>query len=140
MVNRARSVDVFARNVRYDIFGRWRTAAIPERTRSMIMEAWKKEALEKAGYTVGDAEDFLELTDEERRIVEVRVALANAIRTRRKASKMTQEQLAERIGTNQPRIVKIEAAAKGVSLDQMFKGLFAAGGSLADLVAVVKLR
>jgi len=104
------------------------------------MEAWKKEALEKAGYTVGDAEDFLELTDEERRIVEVRVALANAIRTRRKASKMTQEQLAERIGTNQPRIVKIEAAAKGVSLDQMFKGLFAAGGSLADLVAVVKLR
>ncbi len=101
------------------------------------MEAWKKEALEANGYKVGDAGDFVGLTEEERILVELRVAVARAVRRRREASKMTQEQLAERLGSNQPRVAKIEAAAKGVSLDQMFKGLIATGGSLKDLITTL---
>lgn len=99
------------------------------------MEAWKKKALEANGYRSGDAGDFLGLSEEERNLVEVRVALARAVRRRREAGNMTQEQLAERIGSNQSRIAKIEAAAGGVSLDQMFRSLFATGGSLNDLIA-----
>jgi hypothetical protein len=106
----------------------------------MIMEAWKKKAIEVSGYRIGDAGDFLELTDEERQLVEIRVALARAVRRRREASKMTQEQLAKRIGSNQARVAKIEAAARGVSLDQMFKSLIATGGGLKDLVAMVQPR
>jgi hypothetical protein len=37
------------------------------------MNKREREALEAAGFRIGDAEDFLELTDEERRLVELRV-------------------------------------------------------------------
>jgi len=42
------------------------------------MNTEKQAALEAAGFRVGDAEDFLELTEEERRCVRLRVA--NAVR------------------------------------------------------------
>lgn len=106
--------------------------------RGVTIEAWKKEALEKAGYAVGVAGDFLELSDEELGIVEVRVSLSLAIQARRKKAGMSQQQLADILGTSQPRVVKIEAGGKGVSLDQMFRRLFATGGSLADLVRVLE--
>lgn len=99
------------------------------------MEAWKKKALKANRSRSGDAGDFLGLSEEERNLVEVRVALARAVRRRREAGNMTQAQLAERIGSNQSRVAKIEAAARGVSLNQMFKGLFATGGGLNDLTA-----
>lgn len=38
------------------------------------MDAKERKRLEAAGYWVGDAEDFLGLTEEERNIVELRVA------------------------------------------------------------------
>lgn len=41
--------------------------------------------------------------------------------------------MATRIKSTQPRVAKIEAASADVSLDQMFRGLFAVGGSVDDL-------
>ena len=66
-------------------------------------------------------------------MVAARVALARAVRRRREAAKLTQDQLAERIQSSQARVSKIEAAARGVSLDLMARSLFAAGGNLNDL-------
>ena len=43
--------------------------------------------------------------------------------------------MADRIELSQPRVAKIEAAAADVSLDQMFRGLFAVGGNVEDLTA-----
>ena len=43
-------------------------------------------------------------------------------------------QLAERIGSSQFRVAKIEAASIEVSLDLMLRGFFSAGGRLSDLV------
>lgn len=97
------------------------------------MEAWKKKALEANGYTVGDAGDFLGLSDEERHMVAARVALARAVRRRRETAKLSQGELAERIQSSQARVSKIESAVRGVSLDLMAKSLFAAGGDLNDL-------
>ena len=44
------------------------------------MNKAKREALEQAGWVLGDAEDFLELTDEERHLVELRIAVSSAFK------------------------------------------------------------
>ena len=98
-----------------------------------MMDGKKRKALEAAGFRFGDAADFLELCEEERMLVELRVKLAQAIRRRREESNLSQKQVAARIGSTQPRVARIEAAAADVSLDQMFRGLFAVGGNVEDL-------
>jgi predicted XRE-type DNA-binding protein len=101
------------------------------------MDRPKRKALEAAGFRCGDAADFLELTADERLLVALRVKLAQAIRRRRELSDLSQKQVAARIKSSQPRVAKIEAAAPDVSLDQMFRGLFAVGGTVEDLVAPI---
>ena len=97
------------------------------------MDKRKRKALEAAGWVFEDAEDFLELTPEERCLVELRVAISRDIRARREQQHMTQLQLAKKLKTSQPRVAKIEAASADVSLDLMFRSLFALGGRLEDL-------
>ncbi len=99
------------------------------------MDERERAALEAAGFRIGDAEDFLELTDEERRLVELRVAVSRAVRARREEQGLTQEQVAKKLKTSQPRVAMIEAGASAVSLDSMFRGLFVLGGSVNDLQA-----
>jgi predicted XRE-type DNA-binding protein len=95
----------------------------------------KRQALEAAGFVFGDAEDFLELTPEERDLVELRLAVSRAVRARRVQQHLTQAEVAKRLKTSQPRIAKIEAGASDVSLDLMFRGLFALGGTMKDVRA-----
>jgi ribosome-binding protein aMBF1 (putative translation factor) len=96
-------------------------------------DAKKQKALEAAGFRVGDAADFLELTDLERSLVDLRLAVSRAVRERRKSANLTQAQVAARMKSTQARVAKIEAGDTGVSLDLMFSGLFAVGGRLSDL-------
>lgn len=97
------------------------------------MDKAVRRSLEKAGFRIGDAEDFLELTAEERQLVALRLAVSRAVRRLREERNLTQQQLAKRIQSSQSRVAKIEAASADVSLDLLFRGLFAVGGSLADL-------
>ena len=97
------------------------------------MNSNQRKALEKAGWVFEDAEDFLELSVEERRLVELRLALSRAVRALREAQKMTQVEVAKKLKTSQSRFAKIEAGASDVSLDSMFRGLFTLGGTLKDL-------
>ncbi len=97
------------------------------------MDTKMRKALTAAGFRVGDVADFLGLSDEELRLVELRVALSRAVRHRRQARKMTQQQLATRLKSSQSRVAKIESGASDVSLDLMFRSLFAVGGRLADV-------
>src|SRR5260370_28389277 len=100
-----------------------------------MMDKASRGRLEAAGFRVGDAEDFLGLTEEERRLVELRLAASRAVRRRREALGVTQKELAEKLKSSQSRVAKIEAAAADVSLDLLFRPLFAAGGGPADLTA-----
>jgi predicted XRE-type DNA-binding protein len=97
------------------------------------MDTEKKKALEAAGFRIGDAEDFLGLTDEECRLVELRVTVSRTVRQLREQQRLTQGQLAARLKSSQSRVAKMEAGASDVSLDLLFRGLFAVGGGLADL-------
>jgi ribosome-binding protein aMBF1 (putative translation factor) len=83
------------------------------------MEATKRKALESAGWKIGDAADFLEMSDEERQLLDARVELAMAIRRQREAQQLSQKELGARLKTSQPRVAKIERAAADVSHDQL---------------------
>ncbi len=93
------------------------------------MNKEKQKALEAAGWVFEDAEDFLELTVEERAIVEMKVKLSRAVRDVREKQKLTQSDLARKLKTSQPRVNKIEAGAAGVSLEQLLNSWFALGGT-----------
>ena len=61
----------------------------------------------EAGWTVGDAGDFLGLSVDERRFVDVKLALADGLRRRREELGLTQGQVAERLGSSQSRVAKM---------------------------------
>jgi DNA-binding XRE family transcriptional regulator len=97
------------------------------------MNKRKQKALEAAGYQVGDAADFLGLSPEETALVDLRVAVSQAVQLLRKKRGFSQVKLAEMIESSQSRIAKIEAGSSDVSLDLMLRSYFAMGGQAARL-------
>jgi predicted XRE-type DNA-binding protein len=100
----------------------------------------KRKALKAAGYRVGDVRDFLGLSEEERELVELRAAVSAAVRDGRAKRNLTQAELAELLQSSQSRVAKIEAGSSDVSLDLMFRSLFAVGGRVADVVRMQSTR
>jgi transcriptional regulator with XRE-family HTH domain len=98
--------------------------------------------LERAGWIVGDAGDFLHLSDDERRFVETKLALAEGLRRWRERLGLTQTEVAERFGSSQSRVAKMEAAHRTVSTDLLLKALFRLGASQRDIAGLLnqKLR
>jgi hypothetical protein len=90
----------------------------------------KKRLLEAAGYKSGTVDEFLGLTPEESALVELRVAIASRVRRLRVDGKLSQIDMARRMGSSQSRIAKLEAAQSEVSLDLLFRAFFAAGGEI----------
>ncbi|MDC0261702.1 helix-turn-helix domain-containing protein [Planctomycetaceae bacterium] len=105
------------------------------------MKASKRKMLEDAGWTIGSASDFLELSEPEKIVVNMRVALAKKLRAGRKRLKLSQEKLAKRIGSSQSRIAKMEAAEKSISIDMYVRSLACLGFSqeeIGDVLAAKK--
>ncbi|HEV8060630.1 MAG TPA: helix-turn-helix transcriptional regulator [Gemmataceae bacterium] len=94
------------------------------------MNKEQRAALEAAGYRLGDAKDFLGLSDAESALVEMRLALTKEIRNLREESKLTQSELGKLLHSSQSRVAKMEAGASDVSLDLLFRGYLAVGGSV----------
>ncbi len=92
---------------------------------------WKR--LREAGWREGSAADFLGLGHEEAAFVEIKLRLGDAVRQLRKASDLTQVQLAERLGSSQSRVAKIEAGDPSVSLDLLTRSMLALGASTPDI-------
>ncbi len=67
-------------------------------------------------------------------MIEFRLMVGRGGRRLRESQYLTQQQLAERIGSSQSRVAKIEAASNEVSLELMLRGFFSAGGRLSHLV------
>ena len=104
------------------------------------MRVDKRRKLERAGWAVGDAGDFLGLSTEERQFVEVKLALADGVRRRREHLGLTQLQVAERLGSSQSRVAKMEAADRTVTTDLLLKALFQLGGSRRDVARLLVPR
>jgi hypothetical protein len=103
------------------------------------MNPEKRKRLEAAGWRVGSAGEFLALTPAEAAFVETKLALSEAIRSRRAGNAWTQAELAQRIGSSQSRIARAEAADPSVSMDLMVRALYATGATPADLAGALVL-
>jgi predicted XRE-type DNA-binding protein len=101
------------------------------------MRQTKRAALEEAGWKVGSAEDFLDLSDDERKFIEVKLALATALRKRREKKKLTQADVARIVGSSQPRVALMEAGDKSVSVDLLLRSLFALGATPRELAKLL---
>jgi len=88
-----------------------------------MMDPDKRKRLEKKGWTVGSAEEFLGLTKAEIDYVKMKLALSNALSQHRKESKMTQAELAHRLKTSQSRVIKMEKGDPTVSIDLLIRSL-----------------
>jgi len=101
------------------------------------MNKSKIRSLKKSGWKVGTAKDLLNLSDEELRLIETKRALRKLLKEARISNNITQEKLAEMINSSQSRIAKIEASSPDVSIDLIFKALFALGVSQAKLAKTI---
>ena len=101
------------------------------------MDAEKRERLEKAGFRVGTVAEFLGLTQAQSDLIEIKLAFTDALKRQRIASGLSQSELAEKIGSSQSRIAKMEAGDPHVSLDLMIRALLAAGVTRGEMANVL---
>ena len=97
------------------------------------MDAAKRKRLEKAGWKVGTAQEFLDLSPEEAAYVEVKLNLAKQLSMRRKSLRMTQVAVAKKIKSSQSRVAKMEAGDPSVTIDLLVRSLLALGKTPSDL-------
>jgi predicted transcriptional regulator len=104
------------------------------------MRVAKRKKLEAAGWKVGTASEFLELSDTEEMLVNMKLALADNVRTMRQQKRMTQQELAKKIGSSQSRVAKMEVADPSVSMELLVRSLAALGASRATIGKIVGTR
>ncbi len=100
----------------------------------------KKDKLEAAGWRVRSTADFLHLSPDEVAFIEMKLALARDIRSRRLRRKLTQGQLAKHINSSQSRVAKMECADASVSLDLLIRALLILGASRKEVARIISLE
>jgi len=98
-----------------------------------MMNSTRLKRLKAAGWKVGTTKDFLGLSDQEAALVEVKLSLIEALKKSRQKRRLSQIDLAQRMGSSQSRIAKIEAGDSSVSLDLIVRALIAAGTTQQDI-------
>ena len=81
------------------------------------MDEKRRAELKAKGWVETTVEELFGLDEVDMQVVELRVRLAREVRRRREAAGLTQEKLAELIGSSQSRIAKVEGTADGVGLE-----------------------
>jgi ribosome-binding protein aMBF1 (putative translation factor) len=89
--------------------------------------------LRAAGWKAGTAAEFLDLSEAESALVDLKLALVAAVRATRQKRGLSQNDLAQRLRSSQSRVAKIEAGDASVSLDLIVRALLAAGASRKDV-------
>jgi len=102
------------------------------------MKSTKKARLVAAGWRVSNAVEFLGMSDEERRFVELKLALASGVRQLRERQGLTQAALAKQLQSSQSRVAKMEAADASVSLDLMMRSLLSIGATPRDIARLIQ--
>jgi predicted XRE-type DNA-binding protein len=99
------------------------------------MKTDKLKRLKAAGWKVGNAVDFLQLSEEESKLVAIKWSLMSAVKKSRMKRNISQTDLAQRMKSSQSRIAKIEAGDASVSLDLIVRALIATGATNKDIQA-----
>jgi len=98
----------------------------------------KRTKLEREGWRVGTAAEFLGLSPEEAALVETRLALSRGLRARRTKQRWSQMALAKHLKSSQSRVAKMESADPSVSVDLLLRALFALGATPRDVGRVLR--
>jgi DNA-binding XRE family transcriptional regulator len=93
----------------------------------------KRAELERKGWKIGSARDFLGLSAEEAAYVEMKVTLGEKLKEQRQRKRITQAELAKLVRSSQSRVAKMESGDPSVSIDLLVKSLFALGVSKKEL-------
>jgi len=101
------------------------------------MDPRKRERLEAAGWPVGTIQEFLGLTPEDMAYIDLKIALADSLKKRRKDRGITQVELAELMGSSQSRVARMEGGDPSVTIDLLVRGLLALGLSSQDLAKII---
>jgi len=102
------------------------------------MDKAKRKRLERQGWKVGSAEEFLGLSPIEAQIVGLRVALSTYLRQARKEKSLTQVQLAGLLKSSQSRVAKMEVGDPSVTIDLLVSSLYHLGATNAELSRVIR--
>ena len=97
------------------------------------MSKAKFKRLKSAGWKVGTTKDFLGLSEQEAALVEFKLSLIDALKHSRRKRRLSQSDLALRIGSSQSRVAKIEAGDPSVSLDLIVRALIATGATQQEI-------
>ena len=97
----------------------------------------KQRKLVSKGWKVGDAKDFLGLSASEEAYIDLRLKLADGLKSRRSLRGVTQTELAQTLRSSQSRVAKMEAGDPTVSLDLLVRSLLALGTSNRELAAII---
>ena len=89
--------------------------------------------MERKGWKFGSADEFLRLSTEELAYIELKLALSDALKSKRVSEKLTQAELARIMKSSQSRVAKMEAGDPTVSIDLLIKSLLALGVSKKEL-------
>ncbi|MBV9866551.1 MAG: helix-turn-helix transcriptional regulator [Abitibacteriaceae bacterium] len=102
------------------------------------MDTSKRQKIEAAGYRVMTVAEFLEETPAESAHIEIGLALSNALKARRLELGLTQKEVAQRLGTKQPNIARLELGVeRSVTLDLLMEALLELGVTRSQLGAIV---
>ncbi|MCX6119996.1 MAG: helix-turn-helix transcriptional regulator [Ignavibacteriales bacterium] len=91
------------------------------------MDKAKRKRLESAGWKVGTANDFLNLSSEESAYIELKLQLAKNLQKRRIEKRLTQTEVARMLKSSQSRVAKMEAGDPTVSVDLLIRSLLTLG-------------
>lgn len=101
------------------------------------MNKAKRKRLQRKGWKVGDVKEFLGLSDEETRYIDLKLELSRRLRECREARNLTQVEFAHKLQSSQSRVAKMEAGDPSVSLDLLVRSLFSLGASRRDLAQFI---
>ncbi|MFC2134354.1 helix-turn-helix transcriptional regulator [Bacteroidota bacterium] len=101
------------------------------------MDKQKRKSLEKKGWKIGSAEEFLGLSKEESSYIELKIKLSANLKKLRTEKKLTQVELAKIIKSSQSRVAKLETGDPSVSIDLIIKSLLALGTSNKDIARAI---
>ena len=101
------------------------------------MKLAKRQRLERNGWKVGDAQDLLQLTDDEVTYIELKLALGDQLKNLREKKAITQVELAKLLSSSQSRVAKMETGDPSVSIDLLVKGLLALGATRKQIAGAM---
>jgi len=101
------------------------------------MDPDRKRRLEAAGFRFGTVGELFGLTEAEEELIEMKVAVAEAIHDLREAHSLSQADLARLMGTGQARVSKLERSAESTSLDTLFRCMLLLGATRQDLAKAI---